>query len=115
MAVAIERLTPPDANVFLLMSTSRMPLLFFAQRHQPGLFPVYEAGMFSGPTWLAHNRIALEQTPPDYLVVPEPGTTDSAGEPAPFMPDLISSWQQRYSRTLHVNARYRLLERNGLP
>ena len=75
MAVAIERLTPPDANVFLLMSTSRMPLLFFAQRHQPGLFPVYEAGMFSGPTWLAHNRIALEQTPPDYLVVPEPGTT----------------------------------------
>jgi hypothetical protein len=26
-----------------------MPLLFFAERYQAGMFPVYEAGMFTGP------------------------------------------------------------------
>jgi hypothetical protein len=36
-----------------------MPLLFFAERYQAGMFPVYEAGMFTGPVLLALNRRVL--------------------------------------------------------
>jgi hypothetical protein len=88
-----------------------MPLLFFARRYQAGLFPVYEAGLFSGCIWRAANRIALSEAPPDYLVVPAPGSNEGLGEPAPFMPDLTAVWLRRYTKELHVNARYRLLAR----
>jgi hypothetical protein len=111
MAMAIRRLSTPEASLFLVMSTSRMPLLFFALRHQAGIFPVYEAGMFTGLTWLTHNRLTLTRTPPDFLVMPQPGSVDDSGEPAPFMPDLTTTWLQCYTKEIYANTRYRLLAR----
>jgi hypothetical protein len=109
MSVAIRRLTPANASIFLMMATTPMPLLFFAERYEAGLFPVYEAGMFTGPVWLAHNRRVLTNAPPDYLVVPEPGGGKELDEPAPFMPDLAAAWLRRYRKTLYVNKSFRLL------
>jgi hypothetical protein len=105
MAMALRRLTPPGASVFLLMTPTDMPLLFFGQRYQAGLFPVYEAGMFASGDWLARNRAALMASPPDYLVVPR----EAGDAPAPFMPDLVSQWRSVFATTLYQNARYRLL------
>jgi hypothetical protein len=112
MAMAIRQLTPPESSVFLVMATSKMPLLFFGMRHQAGLFPVSEEGMFTGRVWLAQNRIALTEAPPDFLVVPEPGSGEDFGDPAPFMPDLTADWLRRYTRKLYANARYQLLARD---
>jgi hypothetical protein len=109
MALAIRRLTPPQASIFVLMATTPMPLLFFAERYQAGLFPVYEAGMFTGPVWLADNRRALTHAPPDFLVVPEPGSSQELDGSAPFMPDLTAAWLRRYRKTLYVNKSFRLL------
>jgi hypothetical protein len=105
MAMALRRLTPPGASVFLLMTPTGMPLLFFGQRYQAGLFPVYEAGMFASSDWLARNRAALMASPPDYLVVPR----EAGDTPAPFMPDLITQWRSVFATTLYQNTRYRLL------
>jgi hypothetical protein len=109
MALAIRRLTPPGSSVFLVMAPTDMPLLFFANRHQPGLFPTYESGMFAGPFWLERNRAILDRSPPDFLVVPT-AVTRSDASPAPFMPDLVSRWLRRYSVVVYANKRYRLLE-----
>ena len=49
MALAIRRLTPPGSSVFLVMAPTDMPLLFFANRHQPGLFPTYQSGYVLRP------------------------------------------------------------------
>jgi hypothetical protein len=108
MASAIRRLTPPGSSVFLVMAPTDMPLLFFANRHQPGLFPTYESGMFSGPFWLERNRAILDRSPPDFLVLPTAGTR-SDDIPAPFIPDLERLWLRRYSVVLYANERYRLL------
>jgi hypothetical protein len=108
MALAIRRLTPPGSSVFLVMAPTDMPLLFFADRHQPGLFPTYESGMFSGQFWLKRNRAILDRSPPDFLVVPT-GVTRSDDIPAPFIPDLESLWLRRYRVVLYANERYRLL------
>ena len=108
MALAIRRLTPLGSSVFLVMAPTDMPLLFFANRHQPGLFPTYESGMFSGQFWLERNRAILERSPPDFLVVPT-GATRSDDVPAPFIPDLERLWLRRYSVVLYANERYRLL------
>ncbi len=111
MAIALQRLTPEGSRVFFVMSPTDMPLLFFAHRHQPGLFPTYEPGMFMGPFWLARNRAILDRTPPDFLVVPvKPGPTDD--NPAPFLPVLERSWMRHYSVELYASPKYRLL---GLP
>jgi hypothetical protein len=106
MALAIRRLTPPRSTVFLVMAPSDMPLLYFANRHQPGLFPTYEPGMFSGRFWLERNQAILQRSPPDYLVVPTVGSNDV---PAPFIPDLVDSWLRHYRLVLYANERYRLL------
>lgn len=107
MAMALRRLTPSDATVFLVMSPTDMALLFFAQRYQPGIFPVYEAGMFSSRFWIRKNRAALEAFPPDYLVVLQ-GPND---DPAPFIPGLLREWQSQFKTTLYENRRYKLLAR----
>ena len=107
MASALRRLTPSNAKVFLAMAPTDMALLFFAQRYQPGLFPVYETGMFSSDFWIHQNRVALESSPPDYLVVlraPEPGTV-----PAPFIPDVLDGWRSSFKLVLYTNERYKLL------
>ena len=109
MALAIRALTPPDASIFVMTATTPMPLLFFAERYQAGLFPVYEAGMFTRLVWLAHNRRMLTNAPPDYLVVPESDGGLELDEPAPFMPDLAASWLRRYRKTLYANKSFRLL------
>jgi hypothetical protein len=113
MAMAILRLTPPQSSIFLLMSTSKMPLLFFSRRHQAGLFPVYEVGMFTSRVWLEYNRIALTKSPPDYLIVPTSSSIADHWEPAPFMPDLTAVWLQRYTKELYANNEYRLLAPDG--
>jgi hypothetical protein len=107
MAMALRRLTPPGASVFLVMTPTDMPMLFFGQRHQAGIFPVYERGMFSNAYWLALNRTALTASPPDFLVVRQ-GAND---DPAPFMPDVVSQWFREYRTTLYENGGYRLLAR----
>jgi hypothetical protein len=107
MAFAIRHLTPPGSSVFLVMTPTDMPLLFFANRHQPGLIPTYEAGMFSGRFWLERNRAILRRTPPDFLVVPT--VTTQSEVPAPFLPDLVRSWLRCYDVVLYANERYRLL------
>jgi hypothetical protein len=107
MAFAIRNLTPPGSSVFLVMTPTDMPLLFFANRHQPGLIPTYEAGMFSGRFWLERNGVVLRRTPPDFLVVPT--VTTQSEIPAPFLPDLVSSWLRCYDVVLYTNERYRLL------
>jgi hypothetical protein len=111
MAMALRRFTAPDAAIFLVMTPTDMPMLFFGQRYQAGIFPVYESGMFSDANWLARNRDALRASPPDYLVVPE----EASNDPAPFMPDLLSEWRSSFTTTLYRNARYRLLTRQPAP
>jgi hypothetical protein len=108
MALAIRRITPPRSSVFLVMAPSDMPLLYFADRHQPGLFPTYEPGMFSGRFWLERNQAILQRSPPDYLVVPT-AVIGSNDVPAPFIPDLVDSWLRHYRLVLYANERYRLL------
>jgi hypothetical protein len=105
MAVALRRLTPPGSNILLGMAPTDMALLFFAQRHQPGIFPVYEAGMYSSPFWLGRNRTALIASPPDYLVM----LKAPADNPAPFIPDLRRQWDKEYTVLLYSNDRYKLL------
>ncbi|MDE2517133.1 MAG: hypothetical protein KGL12_13985 [Rhodospirillales bacterium] len=118
LALAIRRLTPPGARVFLMLSPTPMPLPFFARRAQPGLFPTYEPGMFAGPVWRAANCAALLRHPPDFLVVAvhpaayEPPAYAALGIPAlpaPFIPGLIAAWTRRYTRVLYENGTYRLL------
>lgn len=111
MAVAIQRFTPPDTTVFLVMPQTKMSLLYFARRHQPGLFPTYEVGMFAGPRWLAENEARLRSTPPDYLVLARPGALPMTGMPAPFIPDLLAEWQQEYRRVVYQNPYFFLLSR----
>ena len=106
MAIALRRLTPPDASVFLMMVPTDMPLLFFSQRSQPGIFPVYERGMFAGDFWLQRNRAALEAGPPDYIVVMR---TSASDDPAPFIPALVREWRSKYKTVLYQNERYQLL------
>jgi hypothetical protein len=107
MAMALRRLTSPASSVFLVLTPTDMPMLFFGQRYQAGIFPVYESGMFSSRYWLDRNRTALTASPPDYLVVPQSMDND----PAPFMPDVISKWESQYRTKLYENTRYRLLAR----
>jgi hypothetical protein len=112
MASAIKRLTPPDATVFMVMPQSRMPMLFFAHRHQPGLFPTYEAGMFSGPLWLRENTALLEQMPPDYLVLQRPINGRPQGLSAPYVPGLLAEWQRTYRTVVYQNEWFFLLARS---
>ena len=112
MASAIKRLTPPEATVFMAMPQSRMPMLFFAHRHQPGLFPTYESGMFSGPLWLRENAALLEQTPPDYLVLQRPINGRPQGLSAPYVPDLLAEWQRTYRTVVYQNEWFFLLARS---
>lgn len=112
MASAIKRLTPPKATVFMAMPQSRMPMLFFAHRHQPGLFPTYEPGMFSGPLWLRENAALLEQSPPDYLVLQRPINGRPQGLSAPYVPDLLEEWQRTYRTVVYQNEWFFLLARS---
>ena len=109
MAEALQRLTPGDAKIFLVMTPTDMPLLFFAQRVQAGILPVYEKGMFSGPFWLQQNRTSLESSPPSYLVTLRTPNDD----PAPFMADIVQEWRAQFNVTLYENARYKLLAKGA--
>ena len=109
MAEALQRLTPSDAKIFLVMTPTEMPLLFFAQRIQAGIFPVYEKGMFSGPVWLQQNRMSLESSPPSYLVTLQTPNDD----PAPFMADLVREWRAQFNVTLYENSQYKLLAKGA--
>jgi hypothetical protein len=112
IAKAVRRLTPADSTVFLVMPQTKMAMLYFARRHQPGLFPTYEVGMFASPFWLAENEAALKRTPPDYLVLARPGAPTMTGLPAPFIPDLLREWQQDYRRIVYENSYFLLLSRS---
>lgn len=118
IALAMRRLTPPGARIFLMMAPTPMPMPFFARRAQPGLFPTYEPGMFAGPVWQAANCAALARDPPDFLVVPTRPAAYAppayaalgiAALPAPFIPGLIAAWQHFFTRVLYDNGTYRLL------
>ena len=111
MAAAIRRLTPPKATVFMMMPQSRMPMLFFAQRHQPGLFPTYEPGMFDGSPWLQENATLLGQTPPDFLVVERPIAGQAQWISAPYVPELLAEWSRSYPTVVYENESFLLLER----
>jgi hypothetical protein len=112
MAAAIKRLTPADSTVFIVMPQTRMPMLFFAHRHQPGLFPTYEASMFSGPSWLKENAALLRQTPPDFLVLQKAFNGQVLGLPAPYVPDLLAEWERDYRTLVYQNDWFFLLARN---
>ena len=90
-----------------------MPMLFFAHRHQPGLFPTYEPGMFSGPLWLDENTARLEQAPPDYLVLQKAFDARGIGLSAPYVPELLAAWQREYRTVVYQNDWFFLLARNG--
>lgn len=109
MARALTRHLPPGGTVMLAMPMSHTPLLVFAQRRQPGIFPLYEPGMFASPYWLARNQAALSQREPDLLLALQPGIDD--GEPAPYIAGLSAAWRRDYVRTVHSNARFVLLAR----
>jgi hypothetical protein len=111
MAAAIRRLTPPKATVFMVVPQSRMPMLFFAHRHQPGLFPTYEPGMFSGSSWLQENAALLGRTPPDYLVMESPIAGRLQWIPAPYVPELLAEWSGAYRTVVYKNEWFLLLER----
>lgn len=112
MAAAIKRLTPPDSTVFIVLPQTRMPMLFFAQRHQPGLFPTYEPGMFSGPLWVKENVARLEKSPPDYIVLQKAFNAQVLGLPAPYAPELLAQWQRDYRHLIYQNDWFFLLARN---
>jgi hypothetical protein len=112
MASAIRRLTPPTATVFFVMPQTRMPMLFFAERRQPGLFPTYEPGMFSGERWLKENAARLERNPPDYLVLPRGAAGRAPGMPAPYVPEVLSKWQKTYRTIAYENPYFLLLSRD---
>lgn len=112
MAAAIKRLTPPGSTVFIVMPQTRMPMLFFAHRHQPGLFPTYEAGMFSGPFWLRENAALLKRTPPDYLVLQKAFEGRPLGLSAPYVPAVLAEWQRDYRKVVYENDWFFLLARN---
>lgn len=107
MALAIRRMTPSEATVFLVMTPTDMSMLFFAERHQPGIFPTYEPGMFAGPYWTRRNQAALEKSPPDFLVLP----TIPDDNPAPFLPALVRQWKAVYTTVLYRNQRFELRAR----
>lgn len=109
MARALARHLPEGGTVMLAMPMSHTPLLVFAQRRLPGIFPLYEPGMFASPYWLGRNRSALTMRGPDLLVVLQPGI--DGGEPAPYIPELSAAWRQDFTRMLHSNARFILLAR----
>jgi hypothetical protein len=111
MAAAIRKLTPPDSTIFVVTPETWMPMLFFAQRHQPGLFPTYEVGMFSGPRWLAENAALLEKKPPDYLILQRPVDGRILGMPAPYVPDLLLRWRESYRTIVYQNEFFLLLKR----
>jgi hypothetical protein len=111
MAAAIRRLTPPEATVFMVVPQSRMPMLFFANRHQPGLFPTYEPGMYSGSSWLQENAALLGRTPPDFLIVEPPIAERSQWIPAPYIPELLAEWSRAYRTVVYQNEWFLLLER----
>jgi hypothetical protein len=113
MASAIRRLTPPGATVFLVMPQTRMSMLFFAERRQPGLFPTYEPGMFSGDRWLKENAALLRRSPPDYLVLPRGSIGRRPGIPAPYVQDVLANWQMTYRTIAYQNPYFILLSRNG--
>ena len=105
MATALLRLTPPESRVFLVMVPTDMPMLFFAQRSQAGIFPVYEAGMFSANFWVRENLKVLDAAPPDYLVVLR--TSGDASLPVPVA--LWDEWRAKYTVKIYENERYALL------
>ena len=109
MAMAIRQMTPSNAKVFLVMAPTDMALLFFAQRYQPGIFPVYERGMFSSDFWLRQNQIALRSSPPDFLVETKTSNAEVDSDPAPFIPDIVKNWKSDFTIQLYQNERYRLL------
>lgn len=111
MASAIRELTPPNSTVFVVTPETWMPMLFFAQRHQPGLFPTYEVGMFSGPRWLAENAALLEKNPPDYLVLQRSPDGRALGIPAPYVPDILLHWRDAYRTIVYQNEFFLLLKR----
>jgi hypothetical protein len=90
------------------MPQTRMPMLFFAERRQPGLFPTYEPGMFSGERWLTENARRLRQSPPDYLVLAL-GSARRPGALAPYVPELLKEWQARYKTIVYQNPYFVLL------
>jgi hypothetical protein len=112
MAAHIRRLTPPGSTVFFAMPQTRMPMLFFAERRQPGLFPTYELGMFSGERWLAENAARLRRSPPDYIVLAL-GSARSPGPLAPYVPEVLAEWQARYKTIVYQNPYFVLLAPNG--
>jgi hypothetical protein len=111
MAAAIRRLTPPKATVFMVMPQSRMPMLFFAHRHQPGLFPTYEPGMFDGSPWLQENAALLGRTPPDFLVEEPPIAGRLQWISAPYVPELLAEWSRAYRTVVYKNESFLLLKR----
>jgi hypothetical protein len=113
IAAAIRQLTPPHSTVFVVTPETLMPMLFFAHRHQPGLFPTYEVGMFSGPRWLAENAARLEKTPPDYLVLEKTLDGRVLSLPAPYVPDLLFHWRDTYRTIVYQNEFFLLLKKTG--
>ncbi|MGE5540043.1 MAG: hypothetical protein ACM30I_15605 [Gemmatimonas sp.] len=112
MAAAIRTLTSPDSTVFLVMPQTRMPMLFFAERRQPGLFPTYEPAMFGGDHWLRENEERLRRAPPDYVVLAL-GAARRSGVGAPYIPDLLADWQATYRTVVYQNPFFVLLAPNG--
>jgi hypothetical protein len=108
MAAAIRTMTPSDATVFLVMPQTRMPMLFFAERRQPGLFPTYEPGMFNGDVWLNENAARLRQNPPDYIVLAL-GNARRVGLGAPYVEDVLADWQSAYRTVVYQNPYFILL------
>jgi len=116
IAIAIRHLTPTHARIFILMDMTPSPLLFFAERRQPGLFPVYEPGMFNSHYWKDRNCAALHEEPPDYIVA----RRVSGGLPGPLCQPLIDAWREKYRRILFESPQYQLLapvdrDESGLP
>jgi hypothetical protein len=112
MAAAIRTLTSPDSTVFLVMPQTRMPMLFFAERRQPGLFPTYEPAMFGGDQWLEENAERLRQNPPDYIVLAL-GNARRSGLGAPYVPEILATWQTTYRTIVYQNPFFILLAPNG--
>jgi hypothetical protein len=108
MAAAIRTMTPPDSTVFLVMPQTRMPMLFFAERRQPGLFPTYEPGMFNGDVWLNENAERLRRNPPDYIVLAL-GDARRVGLGAPYVEDVLADWQSAYRTVVYQNPYFILL------
>jgi hypothetical protein len=112
IAARLRECTGPRDPIFIAMTWTQSPMLFFSKRYLSGIAPVYAPNILTSPEWQELNRERIAKEPPKVIVV---NNAEWAGIEssliAPYISDLIERWKSEYTSVIYRNEYYTILSR----